>query len=219
MAIYFCCLLPNNYLKPLSCLFQPNNEFSSISQAWSICMVLACKVLVKIIVMWWYESTIFFTSAGCCFIKYAAPEDADRAIRALHNNYTLQGGTGPIQVRYADGERERLGNVKLIAVYFLLNISTFKTPLYSFQWLPTAKCLIPFAFGTFFILHWQVGTNFYMQILLPFICSLQVQLSISCLLGHWTNKLQWRKLKRYVWCIKWNFFMIAIVSFWCFPLA
>nr|GMD73975.1 flowering time control protein FCA isoform X3 [Ipomoea batatas]GMD79156.1 flowering time control protein FCA isoform X3 [Ipomoea batatas] len=49
---------------------------------------------------------------GCCFIKYAAPEDADRAIRALHNNFTLQGGTGPIQVRYADGERERLGTVE-----------------------------------------------------------------------------------------------------------
>lgn len=67
----------------------------------------------------------FLTSAGCCFIKFATSEDADRAIRALHNNYTLRGGTGPIQVRYADGERERLGNVKLIAVYFLLNISTF----------------------------------------------------------------------------------------------
>ncbi|XP_019180779.1 PREDICTED: flowering time control protein FCA isoform X1 [Ipomoea nil] len=49
---------------------------------------------------------------GCCFIKYATPEDADRAIRALHNNYTLQGGTGPIQVRYADGERERLGTIE-----------------------------------------------------------------------------------------------------------
>ncbi|CAH9115023.1 unnamed protein product [Cuscuta epithymum] len=49
---------------------------------------------------------------GCCFIKYATSEDADRAIRALHNNYTLPGGTAPIQVRYADGERERLGTVE-----------------------------------------------------------------------------------------------------------
>lgn len=47
--------------------------------------------------------------AGCCFIKYATSEEADRAIRALHNQYTLPGGVGPIQVRYADGERERLG--------------------------------------------------------------------------------------------------------------
>ncbi|KAL3812258.1 hypothetical protein ACJIZ3_013526 [Penstemon smallii] len=46
---------------------------------------------------------------GCCFIKYASSEEADRAIRELHNQYTLPGGMGPIQVRYADGERERLG--------------------------------------------------------------------------------------------------------------
>ncbi|XP_057809768.1 flowering time control protein FCA-like [Salvia miltiorrhiza] len=46
---------------------------------------------------------------GCCFIKYASPDEADRAIGSLHNQYTLPGGTGPIQVRYADGERERLG--------------------------------------------------------------------------------------------------------------
>ncbi|XP_024985195.1 flowering time control protein FCA isoform X2 [Cynara cardunculus var. scolymus] len=53
-----------------------------------------------------------FASAGCCFIKYATSEEADRAIRALHNQYTLPGGVGPIQVRYADGERERLGAVE-----------------------------------------------------------------------------------------------------------
>ncbi|KAL6519756.1 hypothetical protein OROMI_032650 [Orobanche minor] len=46
---------------------------------------------------------------GCCFIKYASSEEADRAIKELHNQYTLPGGVGPIQVRYADGERERLG--------------------------------------------------------------------------------------------------------------
>ncbi|CAN0841399.1 Flowering time control protein FCA [Linum grandiflorum] len=49
---------------------------------------------------------------GCCFVKYATIEDADRAVRALHNQYTLPGGVGPIQVRYADGERERLGAVE-----------------------------------------------------------------------------------------------------------
>ncbi|XP_047259603.1 flowering time control protein FCA isoform X4 [Capsicum annuum] len=49
---------------------------------------------------------------GCCFIKYATSAEADRAIRALHNQYTLPGGFGPIQVRYADGERERLGAVE-----------------------------------------------------------------------------------------------------------
>ncbi|KAM1633937.1 hypothetical protein TB2_011894 [Malus domestica] len=49
---------------------------------------------------------------GCCFIKYATSEEAGRAIRALHNQHTLPGGAGPIQVRYADGERERLGAVE-----------------------------------------------------------------------------------------------------------
>lgn len=72
--------------------------------------------------------------AGCCFIKYASSEEADRAIGALHNQYTLPGvyihifcnfpcapicliyssviqAAGPIQVRYADGERERLGTL------------------------------------------------------------------------------------------------------------
>ncbi|KAL9260478.1 Flowering time control protein FCA-like protein [Drosera capensis] len=47
---------------------------------------------------------------GCCFIKYASSEEAERAIRGLHNQYTLPGGVGPIQVRFADGERERHGN-------------------------------------------------------------------------------------------------------------
>nr|XP_043631992.1 flowering time control protein FCA isoform X2 [Erigeron canadensis] len=54
------------------------------------------------------QGNTLFASAGCCFIKYATSEEADRAIRALHNQYTLPGGTSPIQVRYADGERERL---------------------------------------------------------------------------------------------------------------
>ncbi|KAG9148221.1 hypothetical protein Leryth_021592 [Lithospermum erythrorhizon] len=49
---------------------------------------------------------------GCCFVKYPNAEEADRAIRELHNQQTLPGGVGPIQVRYADGERERLGAVE-----------------------------------------------------------------------------------------------------------
>ncbi|CAI9118905.1 OLC1v1020532C1 [Oldenlandia corymbosa var. corymbosa] len=49
---------------------------------------------------------------GCCFIKYGTSQEADRAIRMLHNQYTLPGGVGPIQVRYADGERERLGTAE-----------------------------------------------------------------------------------------------------------
>ncbi|CAN1195108.1 Flowering time control protein FCA [Linum perenne] len=70
-----------------------------------------------------------------CFVKYATSEEADRAIKALHNQHTLPGvssicafafsscmiivgfqpcyfflqGNAPIRVKYADGERVRLG--------------------------------------------------------------------------------------------------------------
>ncbi|KAK9079557.1 hypothetical protein SSX86_001229 [Deinandra increscens subsp. villosa] len=37
------------------------------------------------------QGNTVFASAGCCFIKYATSEEADRAIRALHNQYTLPG--------------------------------------------------------------------------------------------------------------------------------
>ncbi|XP_057461648.1 flowering time control protein FCA-like isoform X2 [Actinidia eriantha] len=45
----------------------------------------------------------------CCFVKYATLEEADRAIGALHDQYTFPAGFVPLKVRYADGERERLG--------------------------------------------------------------------------------------------------------------
>ena len=40
-----------------------------------------------------YESSCLFgpICAGCCFIKYGTSEEADRAIRALHNQHTLPG--------------------------------------------------------------------------------------------------------------------------------
>ncbi|XP_057867346.2 flowering time control protein FCA isoform X2 [Cryptomeria japonica] len=49
---------------------------------------------------------------GCCFVKYATIEEADRAIKALHNICILPGGTFPVQVRYADGELDRLGTME-----------------------------------------------------------------------------------------------------------
>ncbi|VFR02861.1 unnamed protein product [Cuscuta campestris] len=45
-----------------------------------------------------------------CFVKYRALDDADRAILALHDRYTIPGAECPLRVRYAEGERERLGN-------------------------------------------------------------------------------------------------------------
>ncbi|KAL5199619.1 hypothetical protein ABZP36_020822 [Zizania latifolia] len=45
-------------------------------------------------------------AARRCFVKYATSEEAERAIRALHDQYTLPRAMSPIQVRFADGERE-----------------------------------------------------------------------------------------------------------------
>ncbi|KAK4406913.1 Flowering time control protein FCA [Sesamum angolense] len=45
----------------------------------------------------------------CCFVKYATIEQAERAIGAFHSQYTFPGAVIPIKVKYADGERERLG--------------------------------------------------------------------------------------------------------------
>ncbi|KAK3129284.1 hypothetical protein QOZ80_6BG0476300 [Eleusine coracana subsp. coracana] len=63
---------------------------------------------------------------GCCFVKYATSEEAERAIRALHNQYTLPGAMGPIQVRYADGERERHGAIE--HKLFVASLSRQATP-------------------------------------------------------------------------------------------
>lgn len=41
----------------------------------------------------WTEAYVAVFNAGCCFVKYATSEDADRAIRALHNQITLPGVT------------------------------------------------------------------------------------------------------------------------------
>ncbi|XP_011079531.1 flowering time control protein FCA [Sesamum indicum] len=46
----------------------------------------------------------------CCFVKYATIEQAERAIGAFHSQYTFPGALIPIKVKYADGERERLGS-------------------------------------------------------------------------------------------------------------
>ncbi|CAL0311160.1 unnamed protein product [Lupinus luteus] len=46
---------------------------------------------------------------GSCLVKYATLDEADRAIKALNNQYTFPGEATPVVVRYADRERERLG--------------------------------------------------------------------------------------------------------------
>lgn len=45
----------------------------------------------------------------CCFVKYRTLDEAKRAIVAFNCRYTFPGGEFPLTIRYADGERERLG--------------------------------------------------------------------------------------------------------------
>ncbi|GMP91209.1 hypothetical protein CsSME_00041997 [Camellia sinensis var. sinensis] len=47
-------------------------------------------------------------SRGCCFVKCPSREEADKAVNAYHNKRTLPGASSPLQVKYADGELERL---------------------------------------------------------------------------------------------------------------
>ncbi|KAK6141335.1 hypothetical protein DH2020_024933 [Rehmannia glutinosa] len=48
-------------------------------------------------------------SRGCCFVICPSREEADKAVNACHNKKTLPGASSPLQVKYADGELERLG--------------------------------------------------------------------------------------------------------------
>uniref|UniRef100_A0A7N0UNH5 RRM domain-containing protein n=1 Tax=Kalanchoe fedtschenkoi TaxID=63787 RepID=A0A7N0UNH5_KALFE len=47
-------------------------------------------------------------SRGCCFVMCPSREEADKAVNACHNKQTLPGASSPLQVKYADGELERL---------------------------------------------------------------------------------------------------------------
>ncbi|AQK85065.1 RNA-binding protein BRN1 [Zea mays] len=47
-------------------------------------------------------------SRGCCFVICPSREEADKAVTTYHNKRTLPGASSPLQVKYADGELERL---------------------------------------------------------------------------------------------------------------
>ncbi|KAH0470805.1 hypothetical protein IEQ34_000528 [Dendrobium chrysotoxum] len=47
-------------------------------------------------------------SRGCCFLICPSRQEADKAVNACHNKRTLPGASSPLQVKYADGELERL---------------------------------------------------------------------------------------------------------------
>ncbi|KAL1216512.1 RNA-binding protein BRN2 [Cardamine amara subsp. amara] len=47
-------------------------------------------------------------SRGCCFVTCPSREEADKVVNGCHNKTTLPGASSPLQVKYADGELERL---------------------------------------------------------------------------------------------------------------
>ncbi|KAG5514336.1 hypothetical protein RHGRI_035675 [Rhododendron griersonianum] len=47
-------------------------------------------------------------SRGCCFVICPTRQEADKAVNACHNKRTLPGASSSLQVKYADGELERL---------------------------------------------------------------------------------------------------------------
>nr|KYP47593.1 Flowering time control protein FCA [Cajanus cajan] len=53
---------------------------------------------------------------GSCFVKYATLDEADRAIKALSNQYTFPGESCPVVVKFADRELERLEVVDKVFV-------------------------------------------------------------------------------------------------------
>ncbi|TKY52563.1 RNA-binding protein BRN1 [Spatholobus suberectus] len=62
------------------------------------------------------------SSRGCCFVICPSTEEADKAVNACHNKKTLPGASSPLQVKYADGELERLEH-KLFVGMLPKNIS------------------------------------------------------------------------------------------------
>ncbi|KAL1188397.1 RNA-binding protein BRN1 [Cardamine amara subsp. amara] len=47
-------------------------------------------------------------SRGCCFVLCPSREEADKLVNVCHNKKTLPGASSLLQVKYADGELERL---------------------------------------------------------------------------------------------------------------
>lgn len=70
-------------------------------------------------------------SRGCCFLICPSRDEADKAVNEFHNKHTLPGASSPLQVKYADGELERLEH-KLFIGMLPKNVSdTELTDLFS----------------------------------------------------------------------------------------
>ncbi|MCO5595546.1 hypothetical protein L7F22_049591 [Adiantum nelumboides] len=71
------------------------------------------------------------TSRGCCFLIYESKEEADNAIALFHNQRKLPPLSTPLQVKYAEGELERLEH-KLFVGMLPKNVSEADlTPVFS----------------------------------------------------------------------------------------
>ena len=57
----------------------------------------------------WKNVASLTVNTGCAFVVFASKQFADNAITALHESQVLPGMTHKLQVKYADGELERLG--------------------------------------------------------------------------------------------------------------
>ncbi|KAF9688181.1 hypothetical protein SADUNF_Sadunf02G0170400 [Salix dunnii] len=97
------------------CSWQLERSRNSVTKLDSLCfssIVIGARWIVlltsiAIIVSYGKFMSICHVASPYCFVKYATFEEADRAIRALHNQHTIPGEVVPFKVRYADGERER----------------------------------------------------------------------------------------------------------------
>ncbi|KAL0371384.1 UNVERIFIED_CONTAM: RNA-binding protein BRN1 [Sesamum angustifolium] len=101
-------------------------------------------------------------SRGCCFVICPSKEEADKAVNACHNKKTLPGASSPLQVKYADGELERLEH-KLFIGMLPKNVSdaevstlfsqygTIKTC--SFLEVPSKLARTP---GTYGLMHYRL---------------------------------------------------------------
>ncbi|XP_010474968.1 PREDICTED: RNA-binding protein BRN2-like isoform X2 [Camelina sativa] len=70
-------------------------------------------------------------SRGCCFLTCPSREEADKVVNGFHNKKTLPGASSPLQVKYADGELERLEH-KLFVGMLPKNVSEAEVlPLFS----------------------------------------------------------------------------------------
>ncbi len=88
---------------------------------------------------------------GCAFVTYQDRAAADKAILALHDVKCIPPMTNPLQVRYAEGELEKIGlfpshvintlklliSTDIIANYIITSTKQLQSINYSSEWCPS----------------------------------------------------------------------------------